>query len=85
MCWITFISWLRPNGSSPPPKRLGFGQGSSTPQRTRAYTRLLKRIPPDTEALWQEVAPFVQPDRGVLVVDDTTLDKPHARKMALVR
>ncbi|AEN73418.1 transposase IS4 family protein [Rhodothermus marinus SG0.5JP17-172] len=50
-----------------------------------AYTRLLKRIPPDTEALWQEVAPFVQPDRGVLVVDDTTLDKPHARKMALVR
>ena len=49
-----------------------------------AYTRLLKRIPPDTQALWREVAPFVRRDRGVLVVDDTTLDKPHARKMALV-
>lgn len=45
-----------------------------------AYTRLLKRIPPDTEALWQEVSPFVQRDRGVLVVDDSTLDKPYARK-----
>jgi putative transposase len=49
-----------------------------------AYTRLLKRIPPDTKALWREVAPFVQRDRGVLVVDDTTLDKPYVRKMALV-
>ncbi len=49
-----------------------------------AYTRLLKRIPPGTEALWREVAPFVQRDRGVLVVDDTTLDKPYARKMDLV-
>ena len=49
-----------------------------------AYTRLLKRIPPDTEALWREVAPFVVREQGVLVVDDTTLDKPYARKMALV-
>ena len=49
-----------------------------------AYTRLLKRIPPDTEALWREVAPFIRRDQGVLVVDDTTLDKPYARKMGLV-
>ena len=49
-----------------------------------AYTRLLKRIPPSTEALWREVAPFVQRERGVLVVDDTTLDKPYARNMDLV-
>jgi len=49
-----------------------------------AYTRLLQRIPPESEALWQEVAPFVQRRRGVLVVDDTTLDKPYARKMGLV-
>ena len=49
-----------------------------------AYTRLLKRISPGTEALWREVAPFVRRDRGVLVVDDTTLDKPYARKMDLV-
>ncbi len=29
-----------------------------------AYTRLLKRIPPDSEALWREVAPFVQRTRA---------------------
>jgi hypothetical protein len=49
-----------------------------------AYTRLLERIPPDSEALWQEVKPFVQRDQGVLVIDDTTLDKPFACKMGLV-
>jgi hypothetical protein len=49
-----------------------------------AYTRLLLRQPPDTEALWQETQPFVQPAVGLLVLDDSTLDKPHARHMALV-
>ncbi len=49
-----------------------------------AYTRLLQRLPPDSEALWQEVAPFVDRQQGVLVLDDSTLDKPYASKMALV-
>jgi putative transposase len=49
-----------------------------------AYTRLLSRLPPDTAALWQEVAPLVQETHGLLVVDDTTLDKPYAQKMGLV-
>lgn len=49
-----------------------------------AYTRLLTRLPPDTAALWQEVAPLVQETHGLLVVDDTTLDKPYAQKMGLV-
>jgi putative transposase len=49
-----------------------------------AFVRLLHRQPPDTAALWQEVATFVQPTRGVVVLDDTTLDKPYARKMELV-
>ena len=49
-----------------------------------AYTRLLSRLPPDTAALWQEVEPLVQRARGLLVVDDTTLDKPYAHKMGLV-
>ena len=40
-------------------------------------------MPPDTEALWREAAPFVQRAGGVLAVDDTTLDKPHARRMDL--
>mgnify|MGYP001812637051 CR=1 FL=1 len=49
-----------------------------------AYTRLLKRLPPDSKMLWQEVEPLVERKVGVLVLDDTTLDKPYASKMALV-
>lgn len=49
-----------------------------------AYTRLLSRLPPDTAALWREVEPLVQKTHGLLVVDDTTLDKPYAQKMGLV-
>lgn len=49
-----------------------------------AFTRLLLRQPPDTEALWHETAPLVTKTSGILVIDDSTLDKPHARHMALV-
>ena len=49
-----------------------------------AYTRLLKRLPPDSEMLWQEVKPLIKQEGGVLIFDDTTLDKPYASKMALV-
>jgi putative transposase len=49
-----------------------------------AYTRLLQRLPPDSQALWQEVEPYVARTQGILVVDDSTLDKPYASKMALV-
>jgi hypothetical protein len=49
-----------------------------------AYTRLLKRIPPDSQRLWQEVEPLIERKTGVLVIDDSTLDKPYAAKMALV-
>ena len=49
-----------------------------------AFTRLLRRQPPDTEALWQETQGLAQLEGGVLVLDDTTLDKPYARKMELV-
>ncbi len=49
-----------------------------------AFTRLLARRPPDTEALWQEVQAFVNQHGGVLLLDDTTLDKPYARKIELV-
>ena len=49
-----------------------------------AFTRLLRRQPPDTEALWRETRGLAQLEGGVLVLDDTTLDKPHARKMELV-
>jgi len=49
-----------------------------------AYTRLLQRIPPDSAALWEEVEPCIDMTMGMLVLDDTTLDKPYASKMALV-
>jgi len=60
-----------------------------TPDSTRqpahdAYTRLLQRTPPDSTALWQEVQPLVKLSSGVLVIDDSTLDKPYAQHMALV-
>lgn len=49
-----------------------------------AFTRLLTRVPPDTVALWDEAKRFVRPREGLLVLDDTTLDKPYARRMELV-
>src|SRR5918999_1373096 len=49
-----------------------------------AFSRLLRRQPPDPEALWQETRGLVHLEAGVLVLDDTTLDKPYARKMELV-
>lgn len=49
-----------------------------------AFTRLLHRFEPDPAMLWQEVAPLVQRERGVPVVDDSTTDKPYARKTGLL-
>lgn len=49
-----------------------------------AYTRLLQRLPPDSAALWAEVQGCVELSAGMLVIDDSTLDKPYASKMALV-
>lgn len=48
-----------------------------------AFSRLLTRLEPDAQTLWAEVAPLLPAD-GVLIVDDTTLDKPYARRMDLV-
>jgi putative transposase len=49
-----------------------------------AYTRLLHRCQSDEEALWQEVKECISLKSGVLVIDDTTLDKQYARVMELV-
>jgi hypothetical protein len=49
-----------------------------------AFTRLLNRLEPDPQALWDETRPLIRPDDGVLVLDDTVLDKPFARHMGLV-
>jgi putative transposase len=57
--------------------------GSGEPSHD-AYTRLLHRLEPTYVALWLEVKAEVCLTSGVLVLDDTVLDKPSARKMDLV-
>jgi len=48
------------------------------------YTRLLRRQPPDSAALWAEVQSCIRLTDGLLLPDDSTLDKPYARVMELV-
>jgi len=49
-----------------------------------AITRLLHRLEPSTTELWQEAQPQVSLNQGILVIDDSTLDKFDAEKMELV-
>ena len=49
-----------------------------------AFTRLLRRQEPDPGTLWREAEPLVQKNRGVLVLDDSTIDKLYSRKIPLV-
>ena len=64
----------------------------TSPERLRgvahdAYTRLLTRRPLDPEALWNEAQRVVKDapqSGGLLVLDDTTLDKPYSQKIELV-
>jgi putative transposase len=49
-----------------------------------AFTRLLARLEPDPETLWAESASQVRRDDGVLILDDSTLDKPYAKAIELV-
>ena len=49
-----------------------------------AFTRLLHRLEPDAATLWAEAEPLVERSHGVLVLDDSVLDKPYAKKMDLV-
>ena len=49
-----------------------------------SYTRLLNRVEPDPQTLWDEVRPLVDRSAGILVLDDTVLDKPHAKYTGLV-
>lgn len=49
-----------------------------------AFNRLLYRQPSDTSAVWSEAKTLVDRTRGVLVLDDSTLDKPYAHDTELV-
>lgn len=49
-----------------------------------AFTRLLTRLEPDSETLWQESLTQIESEKGILVLDDSTLDKPYSKFNALV-
>src|SRR5512135_3256018 len=49
-----------------------------------SFTRLIYRLEPDPDTLWDEAEPTVDRARGALILDDSTLDKPYAKDMGLV-
>lgn len=49
-----------------------------------AFTRLLTRLEPDAETLWQEAKTQIELEKGILVLDDSTLDKPYSKFNSLV-
>jgi hypothetical protein len=49
-----------------------------------SFTRLLTRLEPDPDTLWQEAEPQIRHDDGLLILDDATRDLPYARHMDLV-
>jgi putative transposase len=49
-----------------------------------AYTRLLSRLEPSEEELWKEAEKEVEKTTGIIVLDDTTLDKPYSEKIEIV-
>jgi hypothetical protein len=57
---------------------------SANPPAHDASTRLLHRMEPSTRVRWQEAWRHVSKDSGILVIDDSTLDKFYAQKMELV-
>jgi hypothetical protein len=59
------------------------GDEEQTPTHD-AFIRLLHRLEPDAATLWGEAQTPVSLSRSILVIDDSTLDKPWAKKMELV-
>jgi putative transposase len=57
---------------------------TESPPAHDSFTRLLQRLEPDSQGLWQESQSQVDRNSGILVLDDSTLDKPYAQKMELV-
>lgn len=49
-----------------------------------AFTRLLTRLEPDSQTLWAEAETQIDRDDGILVLDDSTLDKPYSHFNDLV-
>jgi hypothetical protein len=49
-----------------------------------SINRMLNRLPCDSQPLWDEVRPHVVLNSGMLILDDSTLDKPYAKHIGLV-
>ncbi len=49
-----------------------------------AFTRLLSRLEPDAETLWEEARTPIDLQSSILVLNDSTLEKPHSEFNALV-
>ena len=49
-----------------------------------SWNRLLTNLEPDAGKLWEEVKAYVNRGNGILVLDDSTLDKPYSQKNRLV-
>lgn len=49
-----------------------------------AFTRLLSRLEPDPETLWTEAQTQIDLNTGILILDDSTLEKPYSPRNALV-
>jgi putative transposase len=56
----------------------------ANPPAHDAITRLLHRLELDSTALWAEAQGQVDRQQGVLVLDDSTLDKHYAKQIELV-
>jgi len=49
-----------------------------------AFTRLLTRLEPDAETLWTDSETQIDLSSGLLILDDSTLDKPYSARNDLV-
>ena len=49
-----------------------------------AFTRLLSRLEPDAERLWEEAMTQIDLNTGIPVLDDSTLEKPYSPFNALL-
>ncbi|MBP3955347.1 hypothetical protein J8F10_08650 [Gemmata sp. G18] len=64
-------------------RQLGYNRANPT-RRPTMRLPVCSRVEPDPDTLWAEARTQVRRDDGVLVVDDSTLDKPYARAIELV-
>lgn len=58
--------------------------GGTNAAKHDAFTRLLSRLEPDSETLWEEAKTQIILTGGVLVLDDSTLEKPYSVRNSLV-